>query len=181
MRYRQLGRWGMRVSELSLGTWLTLGERMSEDTALECLAAAREAGVNFIDTAETYADGRAEAELGRLVKRLDWRREDLVLSTKIFWGGTGPNDTGLSHKHLIEGVNQSLRRLGTDYVDLLFCHRPDPHTPIEETVRALDVLVKQGAGAHRPAARQQAPARGGLSPTAKIRRACPLTGSRPQV
>jgi len=108
------------------------------------MVAAYEHGVNFFDNAEGYADGNAEVVMGRAFKKLGWKREDLVISTKIFWGGQGPNQTGLSHKHIIEGVNNALRRLQTDYVDLCFCHRPDPETPIEETVRAMDILVKQG-------------------------------------
>ena len=108
------------------------------------MAAAYEEGVNFFDNAEGYAAGNAEIVMGNAIKKLGWRRESIVVSTKIFWGGQGPNDTGLSHKHIIEGVNNALRRLQMDYVDLVFCHRPDPNTPIEETVRAMDVVIKQG-------------------------------------
>lgn len=144
MKHRQLGKSGLKVSELSLGTWLTFGAQVDEDTALACATAAYEAGVSFFDCAETYADGEAERVLGNILKKTGWRREGLVISTKIFWGGEGPNDVGLSHKHLVEGVNSALRRLRLEYVDLLFCHRPDPDTPIEETVRAMDVLIRQG-------------------------------------
>ncbi|MGZ3457804.1 MAG: potassium channel beta subunit family protein [Archangium sp.] len=144
MNYRRLGKSGLKVSELSLGTWLTFGDQLDEDTALECAVAAWEGGVNFFDSAETYADGKAERVLGNILKRVGWRRESLVISTKIFWGGEGPNDVGLSHKHIVEGVNNALRRLQVEYVDLAFCHRPDPNTPIEETVRAMDLLVRQG-------------------------------------
>ncbi|MEO7913156.1 MAG: aldo/keto reductase, partial [Roseiflexaceae bacterium] len=91
-----------------------------------------------------YAGGNAEIVMGNVIKQLGWRRESIVVSTKIFWGGDGPNDTGLSHKHIIEGTNNALRRLQLDYVDLIFCHRPDPNTPIEETVRAMDIVIKQG-------------------------------------
>src|SRR5436309_1026955 len=109
------------------------------------MAAAYDAGVNFFDNAEAYARGQAEEQMGRALKAAGWRRESYVLSTKIFWGpGGGPNDRGLSHKHVIEGVNNALERLGTEYVDLCFCHRPDPETPIEETVRAMDILIRQG-------------------------------------
>ena len=108
------------------------------------MAAAYEHGVNFFDNAEGYAAGNAEVVMGNVIKKLGWRRESVVVSTKIFWGGDGPNDTGLSHKHIIEGVNNALRRLQMDYVDLVFCHRPDPETPIEETVRAMDIVIKQG-------------------------------------
>jgi voltage-dependent potassium channel beta subunit len=144
MRYRRLGTSGLKVSELSFGAWVTFGAQVDDGTALECMAAAYEAGVNFFDNAETYAGGRAETAMGNALRKAGWRRESLVISTKIFWAGEGPNDTGLSHKHVIEGLNGALRRLQVDYVDLAFCHRPDPDTPIEETVRAWDILVKQG-------------------------------------
>jgi voltage-dependent potassium channel beta subunit len=108
------------------------------------MAAALEHGVNFFDNAEAYADGNAEIVMGNVIKKLGWNRDDIVVSTKLFWGGRGPNDTGLSHKHLVEGINRSLRRLQLDYVDLLFCHRPDRNTPIEETVRAMDIIIRSG-------------------------------------
>ena len=144
MEYRRLGRAGLKLSELSLGAWVTYGGQVGEDVAHECMLAAYEAGVNFFDNAEAYANGNAEIVMGNVIKKLGWRREGIVVSTKIFWGGEGPNDTGLSHKHLVEGMNNALRRLQMDYVDLVFCHRPDPNTPIEETVRAMDILIKQG-------------------------------------
>lgn len=144
MNYRRLGQAGLKVSELSFGAWVTFGDQVGDDVAFECMTAAYEAGVNFFDNAEAYAGGRAETMMGKVLKRAGWRREDLVISTKLFWGGSGPNDTGLSHKHLMEGINQSLRRLQLEYVDLLFCHRSDPNTPIEETVRAMDLIIKQG-------------------------------------
>ncbi len=144
MNYRHMGRTGLKLSELSLGAWVTYGGQVGEEVAEKCMIAAYEAGVNFFDNAEAYAHGNAEIVMGNILKRLGWRRESLVISTKLFWGGKGPNDKGLSHKHIIEGMNNSLRRLQLDYVDLLFCHRPDVNTPIEETVRAMDVLVCQG-------------------------------------
>jgi voltage-dependent potassium channel beta subunit len=144
MGYRRLGRTGLKVSELSLGSWVTFGGQVGEEVASSCMTAAYEAGVNFFDGAESYAHGEAERVMGRVLKKTAWRREGLVLSTKVFWGGDGPNDTGLSHKHVIEAVNNALKRWQQDYLDLCFCHRPDPDTPIEETVRAMDVLVKQG-------------------------------------
>lgn len=144
MEYRRLGRAGLKVSALSLGAWVTYGGQVGEEVARECMAAAYDAGVNFFDNAEAYANGQAEIVMGNVIKQLGWRRESIVVSTKVFWGGKGPNEVGLSHKHIIEGVNNSLRRLQLDYVDLLFCHRPDPNTPIEETVRAMDILIKQG-------------------------------------
>jgi voltage-dependent potassium channel beta subunit len=144
MRYRRLGRSGLKVSELSLGAWVTYGSQVGEDVTLECMTAAYEAGVNFFDNAEAYGHGKAETAMGNAVKKAGWKRESLVISTKIFWGGDGPNDKGLSHKHVVEGLHASLKRLGVDYVDLAFCHRPDPDTPIDETVRAWDMLVRQG-------------------------------------
>ncbi len=144
MEYRRLGKAGIKLSELSLGAWVTFGGQVGEDIARESMAAAYDAGVNFFDNAEGYASGQAEIVMGKAIKTLGWRRESIVVSTKIFWGGDGPNDTGLSHKHIIEGVNNALRRFQMDYVDLVFCHRPDPNTPIEETVRAMDIVIKQG-------------------------------------
>jgi voltage-dependent potassium channel beta subunit len=144
MEYRKLGKSGLKLSALSLGSWVTYGGQTGEDVARECMTTAYDAGVNFFDGAEVYAKGRAEEVMGSVIAKAGWRRASLVLSTKIFWGGEGPNDTGLSHKHLTEGVHAALKRLRTDYVDLVFCHRPDPSTPIEETVRAFDVLIRQG-------------------------------------
>jgi voltage-dependent potassium channel beta subunit len=144
MNYRHLGKAGLKVSELSLGAWLTYGGQVGDDVARECMVTAWEHGVNFFDNAEAYSHGNAELVMGRVLKELGWKRESYVVSTKIFWGGTGPNDSGLSFKHLIEGTNNALRRLQLDYVDLLFAHRPDPETPIEETVRAMDLLIRQG-------------------------------------
>jgi voltage-dependent potassium channel beta subunit len=105
---------------------------------------AYNAGVNFFDNAEAYAGGKAEEMMGNIIQKEGWNRSDLVLSTKIFWGGEGPNDTGLSFKHIIEGTNASLERMQTGYVDLIFCHRPDIHTPIEETVRAMNRVIDDG-------------------------------------
>lgn len=144
MEYRLLGRSGLRVSALSFGSWVTFGEQVEEDTATACMKSARDAGVNFFDCAEAYAGGRAETMLGAIVRKLGWKRSDLVLSTKIFWGGKGPNDMGLARKHLIEGTEASLARMRVDHVDLLFCHRPDRDTPIAETVRAMSHLVDKG-------------------------------------
>lgn len=144
MEYRHLGKSGLKVSALSYGAWVTFGNQMGEDLAYACMQAAYEAGVNFFDNAEAYAGGQAETLMGKVIQRAGWRRSDLVISTKIFWGGDGPNDTGLSYKHLIEGTLASLDRLQLDYVDLLFCHRPDMHTPIEETVWAMNTLINRG-------------------------------------
>ncbi|MGA3121812.1 MAG: aldo/keto reductase [Polyangiaceae bacterium] len=144
MRYRRLGRSGLKISELSLGAWVTYGAQVGDEAALECMTTAYEAGVNFFDNAEAYGAGRAEETMGRVLRQVGWRRETFVVSTKIFWGGERPNETGLSHKHILEGLHGALKRLQLDYVDLAFCHRPDPETPIEETVRAWDILVRQG-------------------------------------
>lgn len=144
MNYRRLGKAGLKLSELSLGAWVTYGGQVGEETAAACMKAAYNAGINFFDNAEAYADGNAEKVMGSVLKKMGWRRESYVVSTKIFWGGEGPNDTGLSFKHIVEGVNNSLRRFQLEYVDLVFAHRPDPNTPIEETVRAFDQVIRQG-------------------------------------
>lgn len=144
MEYRRLGKSGLWVSALSLGSWVTFGQQVEEETAYQCMKTAYEAGVNFFDNAEAYANGQAEIVMGDIIKRGGWKRSDLVISTKIFWGGKGPNDKGLSRKHIIEGMNASLKRLQMDYVDLVFCHRPDIYTPIEETVWAMNYLLQQG-------------------------------------
>lgn len=144
MNYRRLGKTGLKVSELSLGSWVTYGGQVGDEAARVCMVAAYEAGVNFFDGAEVYSKGEAERSMGRVLKETGWRRESLVLSTKIFWGGEGPNDVGLSHKHVMEGFHAALKRWQVEYLDLAFCHRPDPNTPIEETVRAFDILIKQG-------------------------------------
>jgi voltage-dependent potassium channel beta subunit len=144
MEYRYLGKSGLQVSALSLGAWVTYGGQVGEQVAQECMQAAVDAGVNFFDNAEVYAHGKAETVMGSVIKKSGWKRSDLVISTKIFWGGSGPNQRGLSRKHVIEGTQAALDRLQLDYVDLIFCHRPDIHTPIEETVRAMTFLIDQG-------------------------------------
>jgi len=144
MEYRNLGRSGLQVSALSFGAWVTFGIQIGEEGAFESMEAAYQAGVNFFDNAEAYAGGNAETVMGNVIKKAGWKRSDLVISTKIFWGGDGPNDTGLSRKHLIEGTRASLARLQMDYVDLIFYHRPDIYTPIEETVRAMNFIIDHG-------------------------------------
>ena len=144
MEYRRLGKSGLKVSALSLGAWVTMGNQIGEDVAGECMHAARDAGVNFFDNAEAYGGGKAETVMGAVLAKSGWPRSSYVVSTKVFWGGDAPNEKGLSHKHVMEGVHAALDRLKLTYVDLCFCHRPDPETPIEETVRAMDVLVRQG-------------------------------------
>jgi voltage-dependent potassium channel beta subunit len=142
MKYRRLGSAGVRVSELSIGAWVTYGGQVDDTGTRACLVAAYDAGVNFFDNAEVYANGNAELAMGKVLK--EWKRESYVVSTKIFWAGEGPNDTGLSRKHLTEGLHNALKRLQVDYADLVFCHRPDPNTPIAETVWTMDNFVRQG-------------------------------------
>ena len=144
MKYNYLGRSGLKVSALSFGAWVTFGDQIGEDVATELMKTAFEHGVNFFDNAEGYSQGKAETMMGNVIKKLGWKRSDLVVSTKIFWGGDGPNDLGLSRKHVLEGAWAALERFGMDYVDLVFCHRPDPHTPVEETVRAMNFLIDRG-------------------------------------
>jgi len=142
MHYNKLGKAGIKLSEISFGSWITFAKQLGAEEVKECMHIAFDHGVNFFDNAEGYAHGEAEVLMGKCIK--DFRREDLVISTKIFWGGNGPNDTGLSRKHLLEGTKNSLRRLQLNYVDLLYCHRPDLDTPIEETVLAMDYLIRNG-------------------------------------
>jgi voltage-dependent potassium channel beta subunit len=143
MRYRKLGAWGVKLSEIGLGSWLTYGGYVEDERAIACIHRAFELGVNFFDTANVYRRGAAEEVTGRALK--DFRRDDYVLATKVYFPmGDGPNDRGLSRKHIMEQCHASLRRLGVDYVDLYQCHRPDEDTPLEETLRALDDLVTQG-------------------------------------
>jgi aryl-alcohol dehydrogenase-like predicted oxidoreductase len=143
MEYRRLGRAGVRVSAISLGSWLTYGGAVEDRTAIACLHRAYDLGINFFDTANQYRRGGAEEVVGRALK--DVPRDSYVLATKVFFPmGEGPNDRGLSRKHVMEQCHASLRRLGMDYIDLYQCHRYDPETPLEETLRALDDLVMQG-------------------------------------
>ncbi|WP_068773436.1 aldo/keto reductase family protein [Paenibacillus sp. FJAT-26967] len=143
MKYRKLGRSGLKVSEISLGSWLTYGGYVERDNAVQSIRKAYELGINFFDTANVYMQGEAEKVVGETLR--EYPRESYVLATKAFGPmGEGPNDRGLSRKHLMEQAHASLRRLGTDYVDLFYCHRYDPDTPLEETLRALDDLVTQG-------------------------------------
>lgn len=144
MQYRHLGRTGLKVSLLSYGSWVSFGNQIDVKDAKLLLSRCRECGVNFFDNAEVYANGRAEEIMGQAIKELGWKRSDVVISTKIFWGGPGPNDKGLSRKHIVEGVKASLKRLDMEYVDIVFCHRPDITTPIEETVRAMNYMINKG-------------------------------------
>jgi voltage-dependent potassium channel beta subunit len=144
MEYRFLGDSGLKVSALSFGAWVTFGPQMDEGKAADCMHAAWDAGVNFFDNAEVYATGVAEEIMGAVLAKSGWQRSDYLVSTKIFWGGEGPNDRGLSRKHILEGTDAALSRLQLDYVDLIFCHRADLHTPVEETVRAMNHVIDQG-------------------------------------
>ncbi len=144
MDYRHLGSSGLKVSALSFGSWVTFGDQINTARAAECMQIAYDHGVNFFDNAEAYAGGQSERMMGQIIQDKGWNRSDLVVSTKIFWGGDGPNDLGLSRKHVVEGTTASLERLQMDYVDLVYCHRPDLETPIEETVRAMSSLVENG-------------------------------------
>ncbi len=146
MNYRRLGRSGLKVSELSFGSWVTYGNQMGEDLARDCMAAAYDAGVNFFDNAEVYAKGASETIMGAALKKMGWRRSSYVISTKFYWGMfDGPNEKNtLNRKYLMQAMDGSLSRLALDYVDLVFCHRADPDTPIEETVYAMHDIVSSG-------------------------------------
>ena len=143
MQYRNLGRWGVKVSAVALGSWLTYGGSVEEETALACIERAYALGITFFDTANVYSRGRAEELIGKALK--DKRRDSFVLATKVFFPmGNGPNDRGLSRKHVTEQAHASLRRLGVDYIDLYQCHRYDPNTPLEETCAVMNDLVRAG-------------------------------------
>ena len=146
MEYRHLGKAGIRVSELSLGSWVTFHNQVDVNAAVEMMSAAHDAGVNFFDNAEVYAGGKSEEVMGAALKRLGWRRSSYLITTKFYWGiheGVNEENT-LNRKRLIEGINGSLQRLQLDYVDLIYCHRPDPTTPIEETVWAMHNIIEWG-------------------------------------
>ncbi|MBN2219335.1 MAG: aldo/keto reductase [Kosmotogaceae bacterium] len=142
MEYRKVGRSGLLISELSLGSWLTFGAQLDIDNAREAMREAYRAGINFFDTAEAYASGMAESMMGEILK--EFKREEVVVSTKIFWGGNKPNQKGLSRKHLLEGTWNSLKRLQLNYVDILYAHRPDPEVTMEEVVLGMDYIVRNG-------------------------------------
>jgi voltage-dependent potassium channel beta subunit len=146
MEYRRLGRSGLQVSALSFGSWLTFGNQISDQIADELMGVAYDSGVNFFDNAEGYAEGKSEIVMGKIFKAQKWERESFVVSSKVFFGteNKGPNQMGLSRKHVIEACNGALRRLQVDYLDLYFCHRPDKNTPIAETVWAMNTLLQQG-------------------------------------
>lgn len=142
MKYNNLGRSGVKVSELSFGSWINFGSVLDVNDVKTLMKFAHDHGVNFFDNAETYSKGQSEVLMGEGIKM--FRREDLVVTTKIYWGGNGPNDIGTSWKRLVEGTKASLKRMKLEYVDVLYCHRYDQTTPIEETVRAMDHLIRSG-------------------------------------
>ncbi|XP_066220900.1 voltage-gated potassium channel subunit beta-3 isoform X1 [Saccopteryx leptura] len=144
MKYRNLGKSGLRVSCLGLGTWVTFGSQISDETAEDVLTVAYEHGVNLFDTAEVYAAGKAERTLGNILRSKGWRRSSYVITTKIFWGGQAETERGLSRKHIIEGLRGSLERLQLGYVDIVFANRSDPNSPMEEIVRAMTYVINQG-------------------------------------
>jgi voltage-dependent potassium channel beta subunit len=149
MSYRRLGRSGLRVSTLSLGSWVTYHNQVDTKSATEMMAAAMDAGINFFDNAEVYAAGRSEEVMGAAIKQLGWPRLNYVVSTKFFWGLAGQAEginrkNTLNRKYLMQAIDGSLKRMGLEHIDLIYCHRPDPHTPIEETVRAMSDIISQG-------------------------------------
>ncbi len=146
MEYRRLGRSGLKVSALSFGSWVTYSNQLDTKLARECMATARDAGVNFFDNAEVYAQGESERIMGQALRELGWAREHYIVSSKFFWGLTNdPNvKQTLNRKYLLAAVDGSLRRFGLDYIDLVYCHRPDPHTPVEETVWAMHDIINRG-------------------------------------
>ncbi|KYO31586.1 voltage-gated potassium channel subunit beta-3 isoform X2 [Alligator mississippiensis] len=144
MKYRNLGKSGLRVSCLGLGTWVTFGSQISDETAESVLSIAYERGINLFDTAEVYASGKAEKTLGNVLKSKGWRRSSYVVTTKIYWGGQAETERGLSRKHIIEGLQGSLQRLQMDYVDVVFANRMDAASPMEEIVRAMTYVIDRG-------------------------------------
>ena len=144
MEYRRLGSSGLKLSALSFGSWVTFSFQMDDGKARECMHAAYDAGVNFFDNAEVYAAGESEKMMGRVLREAGWSRDSYCVSSKAYWGGQLPTQRGLSRKHLHDACHAALHRLQVDYLDLFFCHRPDLETPVEETVRAMDDLIRQG-------------------------------------
>lgn len=144
MNYRRLGKTGLKVSELSYGSWVTFSFQIGQKKVTEMLKLAYDSGINFFDNAEAYASGESEKLMGKSIKDLGWGRDTYIVSSKVFWGGKKPTQNGLSHKHIMDACHAALKRLKVEYLDLFFCHRPDPDTPIEETVRAMHTLILQG-------------------------------------
>ena len=144
MEYRNLGNSGLKISALSFGSWVTFVNQLNQKEATECMAYAFDQGVNFFDNAEAYASGKSEILMGKIIKKLNWKRDTFIVSSKAFWGGELPTQRGLSKKHLNDACTAALKRLQVDYLDLFYCHRPDPETPIQETVFAMNDLILQG-------------------------------------
>jgi voltage-dependent potassium channel beta subunit len=144
MEYRRLGKSGLKLSALSFGSWVTFGTQVNDQSSVELMKAAYDAGVNFFDNAEIYENGKSEEIMGQALGKLGWGRDTYCVSSKVFWGGEKPTQLGLSKKHVTDACHAALKRLRVDYLDLYFCHRPDITTPIEETVRAMHNLVTQG-------------------------------------
>lgn len=144
MEYRRLGKSGLKISELSLGSWVTFGNQVHEKEALDLMSLAYDEGINFFDNAELYEFGQSEVVMGAALRKLGWGRDTYLVSSKVFWGGEKPTQNGLSRKHVFDACHAALKRLQVDYLDLYYCHRPDSETPIEETVRAMHDLVAQG-------------------------------------
>ena len=145
VKYRKVGGTGLKISEISLGGWLTYGGTVENEASKACVTKAIELGINFIDIADVYARGKSEEVIGKIIAEENYARKDLVISSKVFWPmSEGINDRGLSRKHIMESIDDSLARIGTDYLDIYFCHRFDYQTPLEETIRAMSDLVDQG-------------------------------------
>ena len=144
MEYRRLGNSGLKVSSLSFGSWVTFVYQLDESSASKCMDYAYNEGVNFFDNAEAYANGKSEKLMGNIIKKLKWTRDTYIVSSKVFWGGENPTQRGLCKKHINDACNAALKRMKVDYLDLFYCHRPDPETPILETVYAMNDLITQG-------------------------------------
>ena len=144
MEYRRLGNSGLKVSALSFGSWVTFVYQLDKSSASKCMDYAYNKGVNFFDNAEAYANGKSEKLMGSIIKKLKWTRDTYIISSKVFWGGEKPTQRGLCKKHINDACNAALQRMKVDYLDLFYCHRPDPETPILETVYAMNDLITQG-------------------------------------
>lgn len=147
MEYRKLGKSGLKVSELSFGSWVTFGKQVDIELAVSMMKKAYDSGINFFDNAEVYGHGQSEIVMGKALQQLGWRRDSFIISSKVCFGSVedpAPTQRGLSRKHVFEACHQAMERLGVEYLDLYFCHRPDPDTPIEETVYAMNDLIRQG-------------------------------------
>lgn len=144
MEYKRLGNTGLKVSSLSLGSWLTFGNQISDEVAKDLMYTAYDNGVNFFDNAEVYAKGQSEIVMGNILAKSGWSRDSFIVSSKVFWGGDKPTQNGLNRKHIFEACHAALKRLQVEYLDLYYCHRPDAETPVEETVFAMNDLIRQG-------------------------------------